>query len=131
VFCFATRLTRLTRALADGDAERALRRAADEVVDWERGTRIGEALKRFLDEHGHAGMARGAVVAICSDGLEVGDPALLAAQMERLSRLAYRVVWLNPLARVPGYEPTAAGMAAALPFVDVFAPLGAGSGHWC
>jgi uncharacterized protein len=123
-FCFGTRLTRVTRALESSDADEALRRAAAEVVDWDGGTRIGESVKCFLDEHGHGGLARGAVVVLCSDGLEVGDPELLAEQMARLSRLAYRVVWLNPLKEDPGYEPLARGMRAALPHVDHFA-----SGH--
>jgi hypothetical protein len=123
-FCFGTRLTRVTRALAGADPDDALRHAAAEVVDWDGGTRIGESLKRFLDDHGHGGLARSAVVLLCSDGLEVGDPDLLAEQMARLSRLAYRVVWLNPLQEDPAYEPLARGMKAALPHVDVFA-----SGH--
>ena len=123
-FCFGTRLTRVTRALAGSDPDEALRRAAEEVVDWDGGTRIGESLQRFLDEYGHGGLARGALVLICSDGLEVGDPDLLAEQMARLWRLAHRVVWLNPLQEDPAYEPLARGMKAALPHVDVFA-----SGH--
>jgi uncharacterized protein with von Willebrand factor type A (vWA) domain len=123
-FCFGTRLTRLTRPLAAAHPDEALRRAAAEVVDWGGGTRIGDSLKRFLDEYGHAGLARGALVVICSDGLDVGDPELLREQMARLSRLAHRVVWLNPLMEDPAYEPLARGMRAALPHVDVFA-----SGH--
>ncbi|MEA2359984.1 MAG: uncharacterized protein QOI62_3244 [Solirubrobacteraceae bacterium] len=123
-FCFATRLTRVTRALATGSPDEALARAAADVVDWDGGTRIGASIKRFLDDHGHRGMARGAVVIVCSDGLEIGDPGTLGEQMERLSRLAHRVVWLNPLKEDPAYEPLARGMRAALPYVDVFA-----SGH--
>jgi hypothetical protein len=123
-FCFGTRLTRVTRALAAADANVALAQAAAEVVDWDGGTRIGESLKVFLDEHGHGGIARGAVVLICSDGLEVGDPELLAEQMARLARLAHRVVWLNPLQEDPKYEPLARGMKSALPHIDLFA-----SGH--
>ncbi|MGH3006279.1 MAG: vWA domain-containing protein [Gaiellaceae bacterium] len=119
-FCFGTRLTRVTRALAGSDPDEALRRAAADVVDWDGGTRIGESLKRFLADHGHGGLARGAVVVICSDGLEVGDPELLAEQMARLARLAYRIVWLNPLQEDPAYEPLARGMHAALPHVDLF-----------
>ena len=84
VFCFGTRLTSTTRALAVSDPDEALRRAAAQVVDWEGGTRIGESLKEFLDGTGHRGSARGAIVAICSDGLDVGDPALLGEQMARL-----------------------------------------------
>ena len=120
-FCFGTRLTRVTRALALADPDAALRRAAAEVFDWEGGTRIGESLKAFLDRFGHGGMARGAVVVICSDGLDTGDPVLVGEQMARLSRLAHRVVWLNPLKEDPAYEPLARGMEAALPYLDVFA----------
>jgi uncharacterized protein with von Willebrand factor type A (vWA) domain len=120
-FCFGTRLTRVTKALRTANHDEALRCAAAEVVDWDGGTRIGESLKRFLDDFGHGGMARGAVVVLCSDGLEVGDPEILAEQMARLSRLAYRVVWLNPLKEDPAYEPLARGMHAALPYVDDFA----------
>jgi uncharacterized protein len=123
-FCFGTRLTRVTRALTGSNPNEALERAAVDVVDWEGGTRIGEALKRFLDDFGHGGMARGAVVVVCSDGLDVGDPELLRAQMARLSRLAHRVVWVNPLKEDPAYEPLARGMKAALPYIDVFT-----SGH--
>ena len=123
-FCFGTRLTRLTTSLAAANPDEALSRAAGEALDWDGGTRIGESLKSFLDRFGHSGLARGAVVVICSDGLEVGDPDLLAEQMARLSRLAHRVVWVNPLQEDPAYEPLARGMRAALPHVDVFA-----SGH--
>jgi uncharacterized protein len=120
-FCFGTRLTRVTGALAVSRPDEAMERAAAEVVDWNGGTRIGECLKRLLDEYGHRGLVRGALVVLCSDGLEVGDPDLLAAQMARLSRLAHRVVWLNPLKGDAAYEPLARGMQAALPYVDVFA----------
>jgi uncharacterized protein len=123
-FCFGTRLTRVTRALAASNPDEALRRATSEVVDWDGGTRIGDALKSFLDRYGHGGIARGAVVVVCSDGLDTGDPTVLAEQMARLHRLARQVVWLNPLKEDPAYEPLARGMAAALPFVDVFS-----SGH--
>ncbi len=120
-FCFATRLTRVTQALAAGTPDEALARAADKVVDWDGGTRIGESLKRFLDEFGHLGLARGSCVVICSDGLELGDPEMLGEQMLRLSRLAYRIVWLNPLKEDLAYEPLVRGMRAALPHIDIFA----------
>ena len=121
VFAFGTRLTRLTSALDTRRPDEALSRAASTVADWDGGTRIGSSLRTFLEGFGHAGLARGAVVVVCSDGLEVGDPALVAEQMRRLQRLAHRVVWLNPLKASPEYEPLARGMAAALPYVDVFA----------
>ena len=81
---FATRLTRLTRALASRNPERAIQRAAAAAPDWSSGTRIGDALKAFNDRHGRRGMARGAVVVILSDGWERGDPALVGREMERL-----------------------------------------------
>jgi hypothetical protein len=120
VFCFGTRLTRLTRALASGGADEALAAAGALAPDRGAGTRIGESLKTFLDEHGHRGLARGAVVVVFSDGLEIGDAALLAEQTERLARLAHRLVWLNPLKGDPAYEPLTRGMRAALPHLDAF-----------
>jgi uncharacterized protein with von Willebrand factor type A (vWA) domain len=117
-FTFATRLTRLTRALRSRSPERAIQRAAATAPDWSSGTRIGEALKAFNDRHGRRGMARGAIVVILSDGWERGDPALVGREMERLSRLAHRIVWVNPRAAAPGFAPRAGGMAAALPYCD-------------
>jgi len=115
-FCFGTRLTRVTKALTRRDANEAVSQAVEEVVDWNGGTRIGESVAALV----RTGVPRGAVVVICSDGLDVGDPDLLRDQMARLSRLAYRVVWLNPLKEDPAYEPLARGMHAALPYVDDF-----------
>jgi uncharacterized protein len=123
-FVFATRLTRLTRSLRSRSPERAIQRAAAAAPDWSSGTRIGDALKAFNDRHGRRGMARGAVVVVLSDGWERGDPALVAREMERLSRLAYRIVWVNPRAGASGFAPRAGGMAAALPHCDALV-----SGH--
>jgi hypothetical protein len=123
-FCFSTRLTRITRALGRTDPDTALARAAVEVHDWDGGTRIGESIRQFLREFGHSGLARGAIIVVCSDGLEVGDPLVLDEQMRRLGRLADRVIWLNPLLEQAGYEPSARGMRAALSHIDTFA-----SGH--
>lgn len=123
-FAFATRLTRLTRALHSRHPERAIQRAAATAPDWSSGTRIGDALKTFNDRHGRRGMARGAVVVILSDGWERGEPSLVAQEMERLSRLAHRIVWVNPRAAATGFAPRAGGMAAALPFCDALV-----SGH--
>ncbi len=119
-FALGTRLTRITRELSSRDPDAALARAARSVPDWSGGTRLGEGLRAFNDQWGVRGMARGSVVVILSDGWDRGDPALLAEQMQRLQRVAYRTVWVNPLKASPGYAPLAAGMAAALPFVDEF-----------
>lgn len=123
-FVFATRLTWLSRALATSNPDLALRRATEAAPDWSGGTRIGEALKAFVDDHGRRGMARGAVVVIVSDGWETGDPTLVGEQMARLARLAHRIVWVNPRRAAAGYQPLVGGMAAALPHVDAFV-----SGH--
>lgn len=119
-FALGTRLTRITRELSTRDPDTALRRAAERVVDWSGGTRLGDGLASFNDEWGQRGMARGAVVVILSDGWDRGDPELLAEQMQRLQRVAYRIIWVNPLKVTPGYAPLARGMAAALPYVDAF-----------
>ena len=119
-FSMGTRLTRITRELATRDPDQALRQAAGAVKDISGGTRLGDAMREFVDRWGQRGMARGAVVVVLSDGWDRGDVNVLAEQMQRLSRLAYRVIWVNPLKSAPGYQPLAAGRAAALPHVDVF-----------
>ena len=119
-FSVGTRLTRLTPALRLRDADRALVAAGEIVPDWSGGTRLGEGLKVFLDRWGQRGLARGAVVVVLSDGWERGDAALLGEQMQRLRRLAHRVVWVNPHKGAAGYQPVQLGMAAALPHVDDF-----------
>jgi uncharacterized protein len=118
-FAFGTRLTRLTSELRGRDADLALRRATAAMVDWSGGTKIGEALAELNREHGRR-IGRGAVVVILSDGWDRGDPELLRREMARLSRCAYRLVWLNPLKASAGYEPLTRGMVAALPHVDLF-----------
>ena len=123
-FVFSTQLTQLTRSLRTNDPERALRDAVGHVDDWSGGTRIGEAIREFNDRFGRRGLARGAVVVIVSDGWESDDPAELGEQMARLSRLAHRIVWVNPRSQSDHYEPLVGGMAVALPHVDTFT-----SGH--
>jgi hypothetical protein len=123
-FVFATRLTRVTRALQSRSPERAIQRAAAAAPDWSSGTRIGDALKEFNDRHGRRGMARGAVIVILSDGWERGAPEQVGRQMERLARLAHRIVWVNPRVAASGFHPRAGGMAAALPYCDALV-----SGH--
>ena len=120
VFCFGTRLTCVTRQLRTRDPDLALGQAAAEVVDWEGGTRIGDSLDTFVRTWGRRGTCRGGVVVICSDGLDRGDPEVLATAMERLSRLCHRVVWLNPhKGDRPDWRPQTLGMIVAAPHVDL------------
>ena len=123
-FVFATRLTRITRALSARNPERAIQRAAAAAPDWSSGTRIGDALKEFNDRHGRRGMARGAVVVILSDGWERGDPTVVGREMERLARLAHRIVWVNPRVGASEFSVRAGGMVAALEHCDALV-----SGH--
>jgi uncharacterized protein with von Willebrand factor type A (vWA) domain len=123
-FVFATRLTRVTRALATRNPERAIQRAAEAAPDWSSGTRIGDALHAFNDRHGRRGMARGAVIVILSDGWERGDPVLVGREMARLARLAHRIVWVNPRVSADSFSVQSGGMLAALPYCDALV-----SGH--
>lgn len=118
VFTLATRLTRLTPALAPSDPAAALLRTGQTLSDLDGGTRIGDALTAFLSVPRYAGFARGALVVVLSDGLETGDPAAMADATARLSRLAWRLHWLTPLAADPDYRPVTAGMQAILPVLD-------------
>lgn len=115
-FCFATRLTRVTREMRAGDPTSAIARSETKTPDRAGGTRIGAALAALNREHG-ARVGRGAVVIILSDGWDRGEPGLLAAEMTRLKRTAYRVIWLDPHLAMPGYEPLTRGMREALPHV--------------
>jgi uncharacterized protein with von Willebrand factor type A (vWA) domain len=114
VFCYGTRLTRLTKALDQRKPDAALELAARSVFDWDGGTRIGASIDAFVKSWGRRGLCRGGIVVICSDGLDRGDPSVLDAAMERLSRLCHRVVWMSPHSRA-----SALGMIVAAPYVDV------------
>jgi uncharacterized protein len=116
-FAFGTRLTRITNELGGRDHDRALERAAAAVTDFAGGTRIGAALAELNREHGRR-VGRGAVVVILSDGWDRGDPEELGREMARLRRSAHKLVWLNPLAAHPEFEPLTRGMRAAIPFTD-------------
>jgi hypothetical protein len=118
VFTFATRLTRLTPALRRAGPYDALARAGRAAPDWSGGTRIADCLAEFNEQFGRRGMAHGAVIVIISDGWDTGEPAALATHMARLSRVAHRIIWVNPRTASPRYRPLVAGMAAALPYCD-------------
>jgi len=120
-FTFGTRLTRVTRELDVPDVDLALGALSECVLDADGGTRIGVALDQFLANGRYVALARGALVIVLSDGLERGDPALMAHAAGRLSRLAHRLVWWSPLACDPAYRPVTRGMQAILGDLDVLA----------
>jgi hypothetical protein len=122
VFVFGTRLTRITRQLRIRSPDAALRRVAEKVVDWSGGTRIGESLHELNRRWVRRTVRSGAIVLLVSDGWERGDPALLAREMGTLRRSCHRLLWIDPLAARPGFEPTTVGLRAALPFVDELVP---------
>src|SRR6266849_1489690 len=118
VFTFGTRLTHLTRALRLKRREQALAAAAHLVSDWDGGTRIGDALQAFLAVPRFGGYARGAAVVILSDGLERGDLSALRDAVAKLSRRAWRLSWLTPLAVGPRFVPQTEALIAIRRFVD-------------
>ncbi len=123
-FVFGTRLTRVTRLLHDRDRDRALARVADVVNDWAGGTRIGESFREFNQRWARRTLRTSGVVIVISDGWDRGDPALVASETARLRRNCHRLIWLNPLAGTPGYQPLAGGMRAAFPYIDDFLAAG-------
>jgi uncharacterized protein len=123
-FVFGTRLTRVTRMLRDKDRDRALARVSETVNDWAGGTRIGESFRTFNQRWARRSLRSSGVVIVVSDGWDRGDPSLVASETARLRRNCHRLVWLNPLAGTPGYQPLAGGMRAAFPYIDDFLPAG-------
>ena len=119
VFCFGTRLSRITRALDRRNPDDAMRIAGESVLDWDGGTRIGDSLRQFTKEARRSRLGRGAIVVICSDGLDRGEPQALAESMETLSRIAHRVLWVNPhKGDAVEYVPASLGMIVANPYID-------------
>ena len=119
VFCFGTRLSRITRQLDRRRPDEAMTAAAQSVFDWDGGTRIGDSLAEFVRSWARRGLTRGGIVVICSDGLDRGDPETLAKAMEQLSRLCHRIVWLNPhRGDNANYQPNTLGMMVAEPYID-------------
>jgi uncharacterized protein with von Willebrand factor type A (vWA) domain len=122
VFAFNTSLTRLTPWLTPGKIGHTLDRLAASVPDWSGGTRIGESLSEFVSNYEAEFIGATSVIVIMSDGLDRGDTTLVASAMRAIRAKARRVVWLNPLAGDPRFEPTARAMQAAMPFIDRFGP---------
>jgi uncharacterized protein with von Willebrand factor type A (vWA) domain len=122
-FVFSTSLSRITRQLRHKSVDLALKEVGYTVQDWGGGTRIGGALHTFNYIWARRVLGNGAVVLIITDGWDRGEPALLKAEMQRLQRNCYRLIWLNPLLGSPQYEPLTRGAQSMLPFVDDFLPV--------
>ena len=120
VFTLGTRLTRITRELSSRNLDRAVTASSNAVQDWSGGTQLGETLRKFNNDWGQRGIARGSTVVILSDGWDRGDASVMSEQMHRLKKVSHQIIWVNPLKASPGYEPLAQGMAAALPYIDRF-----------
>lgn len=119
VFCFGTRLTRITKQLDKKNPDEAMEQAGKLVLDWDGGTRIGESLHTFIKKWGRAGASRGAIVVICSDGLDRGSPEVLENSMRLLARLSHRILWMNPnKGDSLDFQPNTLGMKVAAPFID-------------
>jgi uncharacterized protein with von Willebrand factor type A (vWA) domain len=121
-FVFHTRLVHVSHILRERNIEKAIDRMNVMSAGWGGGTRLGASLKTFNDGYAKGLLNRRSVVVILSDGYDTGDPEELAAELARIAKRAGRIVWLNPLLGWAGYEPVARGMAAALPYLDLFAP---------
>ena len=119
VFCFGSRLTRITKSIDKRTPDEAMRLAGEAVLDWDGGTRIGDSLSTFIKESRRARLGRGAIVVICSDGLDQGQPQVLDKSMQTLARLVHRVVWVNPhKGDNEDYVPNTIGMMVADPYID-------------
>ncbi len=121
VFCFGTKLTRITPVLDRRNPDAAMRLAAERVLDWDGGTRIGDSIESFVKDWGRRGLSRGATVLICSDGLDRGDPATLAEAIEKLERLSHRIIWMNPLHDAATGAPPTLAMSVVGPHIDEIA----------
>jgi uncharacterized protein with von Willebrand factor type A (vWA) domain len=120
-FLFSTRLTDITAALRTRHLRDALNAVAREAADWSGGTKIGESLREFTLAHSRL-LTRNTLFMVLSDGWDTGEPEALAAELSEIKRRVRKVIWLNPLLGMEGYEPVTRGMSAALPHIDVFAP---------
>jgi uncharacterized protein with von Willebrand factor type A (vWA) domain len=121
-FLFSTNVVEISDLLRTRHLPEALRRLSQRTTGWSGGTKIGESLREFNQLYGRKLLSRDTVFMVLSDGWDTGEPEVLAAQLRAAKRRAQRILWLNPLLGLKDYQPITRGMAAALPYVDVFAP---------
>jgi uncharacterized protein with von Willebrand factor type A (vWA) domain len=121
-FLFSTEIYEISQTLRTSDLPGALRELSRKPAGWAGGTRIGESLRELYRRHGRKLLSCNTVFIILSDGWDTGEPQMLADQLREISKRVQKVIWLNPLLGLKEYQPVTRGMAAALPYVDVFAP---------
>jgi uncharacterized protein with von Willebrand factor type A (vWA) domain len=121
-FLFSTNVVEISDLLHTRNLSEALRRLSQRAAGWSGGTRIGESLLQFNQLYGRKLLSRDTVFLILSDGWDTGEPELLVAQLRTARHCVQKILWLNPLLGLRDYQPVTRGMAAALPYVDVFAP---------
>lgn len=120
-FVFSTELHRITQTLKNRPFDEALQQLSETVVGWGGGTRIGASLHTFAEEYMSL-VDKHTLVLILSDGWDTGDVSALIESLTKIKKKARRVIWLNPLAGSPAFQPTALGMQAALPLIDGLIP---------
>ena len=121
-FLFSTDVVEISDLLRTRYLPDALRRLSQRAAGWSGGTRIGESLWQFNQSYGRKLLSRDTIFIILSDGWDTGEPELFASQLRTIKRRVQKILWLNPLLGLKDYQPITRGMAAALPYVDVFAP---------
>lgn len=121
-FIFSTSLVEITREMRSPELPGALEILSRRPAGWSSGTRIGESLRDFNRRHARKPLSRDCFFIILSDGWDTGEPSLLVSELQAIKRGVRKLVWLNPLLGIEGYRPLTRSMAAALPYVDIFAP---------
>lgn len=121
-FLFSTRLMDVTAALRSRSLRQGLAALSREAIGWAGGTKIGESLRELHSSRGRRLFSRDTLLIVLSDGWDTGEPQVLAAELSAIRGHVKKIIWLNPLLGMEGYEPITRGMSAALPHIDVFAP---------
>ena len=122
-FVFSTLLYHVSAQLNHKNYERSLESLTKKVSYWAGGTKIGKSLHTFVHDYGPHFLNRKTIVVIVSDGWDTGDTPVLKESMAAIYQSSGKVIWLNPLAGAPGFQPATTGMKCSLPFIDVLAPV--------
>lgn len=119
-FVFSTKLVRITEFLRQDQLDETLFQMSQNADNWSSGTKIGKCFEDFNNLYAKRILNGKSITIVLSDGLDHGQPELLAQETQKIRLRTSKLVWLNPLKGTQGYEPTARGMQAALPSIDEF-----------